>query len=336
MPERLDTLLAGTGEPGLPELRAALRDLTGPETVVAQTAALKKCVFRIRLETPHGERQIIVKRLNPVDARRNALVVEQWLPVAGLEGAGPPLVLAAAERAGRWVWHVYDDLGPADLAQFTPAGERGRVAAELVGKLHLSFADHPLLPEIRMEAGDLGVPFFASSVRDFAATLERLRRDGVAREHRGTCERLIARMDALLAELPDRAEALTVLGGPETLLHGDLWATNAFVLDTPDGLRARLIDWDHAGVGPAVYDLSTFLTRLVEADRAPVLAAYRRTLAAGGLVLPTDAELAHAFDTAERGRLANCGLWYAVAAVHGALETVDVDAWFEDLEPVIA
>src|SRR5204862_7768088 len=159
--------------------------------------------------------------------------------------------------------------------------------------------------------GASGAPFVAAGLRASPATLARPRRAGLPREPRGPCERLITRMDALLADLPDRAEALTVLGGPETLLHGDLWSSNTFVLDTPDGLRARLIDWDHAGVGPAVYDLSTFLTRLAEADRAPVLGAYRRTLAAGGLMLPTDAELAHAFDTAERGRLANCGLWSA-------------------------
>ena len=145
-------------------------------------------------------------------------------------------------------------------------------------------------------------------------------------------------MDALLAELPERAEALNVCGGPETLLHGDLWTTNTFVL--PDG-TARLIDWDHAGVGPAAYDLSTFVSRFPAAERAHVLGRYREAAARRGLTLPSDAELQLAFDTAERGRLANCGLWPAVAVSKGLDDwgwrhLRDVAGWLDELEPVIA
>src|SRR5207244_2148550 len=61
--------------------------------------------------------------------------------------------------------------------------------------------------------------------------------------------RLLQRLDVLCRELPQRARALEELGGPETLLHGDLWAINVFVIPTPNGLHARLIDWDHAASG---------------------------------------------------------------------------------------
>ena len=56
-------------------------------------------------------------------------------------------------------------------------------------------------------------------------------------------------------------------GGPELMLHGDLWTTNTFVQSTAEGPVARLIDWEHAAVGPASYDLSTFLYRFAAADR---------------------------------------------------------------------
>src|SRR2546430_11660755 len=48
-------------------------------------------------------------------------------------------------------------------------------------------------------------------------------------------------------------------GGPDTLLHGDLGPKNIFVALASDGPCARLVDWDHVGVGPAGYDVSTLL-----------------------------------------------------------------------------
>jgi fructosamine-3-kinase len=37
-----------------------------------------------------------------------------------------------------------------------------------------------------------------------------------------------------------RAQALAESGGPETLLHGDLWTVNTFVMTTPRGLKRGL------------------------------------------------------------------------------------------------
>ena len=341
MTEPLGTLLAGTGEPALVELRAALRELAGVHAIVVDERELKRRVYRVRLATAGGWRRLILKRMDPVQARRTALAVERWLPAVGLDGAGPPLAAVAAARAGDWVWHVYEDLGDAHLAGASGDDPRVRAAAELIAALHVRFADHPLLPECRAQAGDLGIRAFETNVRDLGAALGRILRAGAEPEHAALCERLIARMDALLAQRDARAEALDAFGGPETLLHGDLWTTNAFVLDGPDGPQARLIDWDHAGVGPAAYDLSTFLSRFPPADRPPVLAAYRAAVERAGLALPSAAELALAFDTAERGRLAGCGLWPAVAVLDGAPEwgwrqLAAVAEWLDELEPVLA
>src|SRR2546428_13874867 len=98
---------------------------------------------------------------------------------------------------------------------------------------------------------------------------------------------------------------LETLGGPETLLHGDLWTTNTFVATAGDGLVARLIDWDHAAVGPASYDLSTFLYRFAKRERPWILEAYQRRVAGGGTRLPPAREANPPFWNAECGRHTN-------------------------------
>ena len=160
MTEPLGTLLAGTGEPALVELRAALRELAGVHAIVVDERELKRRVYRVRLATAGGWRRLILKRMDPVQARRTALAVERWLPAVGLDGAGPPLAAVAAARAGDWVWHVYEDLGDAHLAGASGDDPRVRAAAELIAALHVRFADHPLLPECRAQAGDLGIRAF--------------------------------------------------------------------------------------------------------------------------------------------------------------------------------
>src|SRR5256712_10003264 len=97
---------------------------------------------------------------------------------------------------------------------------------------------------------------------------------------------------------------LETLGGPETLLHGDLWTTNTFVATTGDGLVARLIDWDHAAVGPASYDLSTFLYRFPRRERPWILEAYRRRPPGAARVLPPDPDPTLPFRTRRDARLA--------------------------------
>src|SRR3989454_10556112 len=132
---------------------------------------------------------------------------------------------------------------------------------------------HALLPECRHFCGDLGAPFFAANVRDAIGVLEGLVPPRVkpTPEQRALRSRLLVRLYRLRDELPGRVQRLVTLGGPETLLHGDLWTTNTFVATTGDGLVARLIDWDHAAVGPASYDLSTFLYRFPRRERPWIL-----------------------------------------------------------------
>ena len=144
----------------------------------------------------------------------------------------------------------------------------------------------------------------------------------------------------LLHEQPRRSEAFAEFAGAETLLHGDLWTTNTFVIRTSTGLRARLIDWDHAGVGPMSYDLSTFLLRFPPDQRLQLLEIYREAVAEAGWQVPGEEVLNLLFETAEYGRFANRIIWPAIALVHDRAEwpiqeLAEVERWFQDWRPVL-
>ena len=148
------------------------------------------------------------------------------------------------------------------------------------------------------------------------------------------------RIPSGLASVSASPEAMAELGGQETLLHGDLWAINVFVCQTPAGMKARLIDWDHAGIGPTIYDLSTFLLRFPERHRQWVLGLYREQIALQGWRLPGIRELNFLSETAELARYANCVIWPAIALAHDHVpwaydQLADVLQWFENLSPVI-
>src|SRR5262249_4152158 len=153
------------------------------------------------------------------------------------------------------------------------APDPGRVVAvvDLIARLHACSAGHPLLPECRRHGGDLGSAFYTSSVGDAIRALEGLRAPDVelSPDRQALRDRLLGRLYRLADEAHRRTAALRQLGGPDALLHGDLWPKNALALPDGDHFRARLIDWDRAGVGPVSYDLSTFLGRFPPRARPP-------------------------------------------------------------------
>jgi hypothetical protein len=301
-------------------------------------------VYRVRVRTDSGgSHSVILKRLDPLVAQRNQFVLNKWLPAIDLAESAPALLTVAAERHGVCVWHVYEDLGDCGLDPTAPDYDRIRTAVNLIAEIHTRFAGHPLLPECRMHGGDLGIPFFAANVRDAIRSLELLRVPAINLMPQQACvrESLLARLYRLLDEQPTRARALLETGGPETLLHGDLWTTNTLVTDTGHGLEARLIDWDHAGVGPVSYDLSIFLLRFPAEDRPWILHLYRRAVAPSGWRLPDVDELNLLFETAECARIANRVIWPAVALVREHAEwgfdaLAETAQWFDELRPVIA
>jgi hypothetical protein len=343
MIEGLENVLAGDRQPGLIELRGSLQELLGGAGGVCRflgQQALqpgKMRVVRLRFLINGQSHSVVIKRLKPEIARRNELVAQRWLPAVGLGESGPPILASSAARGGECVWHVYEDLGDFELDPRQPSPGSVASAVELIAQLHTRFAGHALLGEVRLNGGDSGMHFYESNVYDALCALEKWQPAG---EHSGLRDRLLKRLGQLRGELGARAEAQAAWGGPDTLLHGDLWAINVFVIPGLDGLRARLIDWDHAAVGPVSYDLSTFLLRFPAGQRSWIFELYRDAVAGAGWRLPDERKLNYLFETHEYARLANLIIWPAIALVTeraewGVAALTEIEQWFEQYEPVL-
>jgi hypothetical protein len=341
-------IAAGEGSPlgdlGSAELAQALAQALGPmgSVTLASRESLKPRVFRLRLVIDGRDCSLIAKRMPPEYARRNELAIRRWLPEVDLAGLAPGLRGIGAASDGSWVWHVYDDLGPWELDPVTPDPDRVAAVVRAIASLHTRFAAHPTLAECRLHGENRDASHMATMVRDAIRALERLRLQrfspiAAAAEVR---DRLLPRLRRLHAEAPARARALAEWGGPETLLHGDLWTTNTFAEPTESGIRVRFVDWDRAGVGSASYDLSTLLLRFAPGQRDGIVALYRQAAGEAGWRLPGRRELNLLFETAEYARYANRVIWPALALLRegapwGLDELRAIEGWFEALTPVL-
>ncbi len=332
--------------PGASELAALLSGLFSAERGGAEwIAALRPLkpphVYRLELVSGAAPwRSVVVKRLESAAAPRARLAAERWLPALGLADGCARLLGVAAEARGDVVWHVYEDLGDETLAA-RPDPARVAAAVDLVVRLHTRGAGHAILPDVRRYGSDFGIGYFTANLRDAIAALEALQTSGIEApgEFAGLAALLLRRLLGLLADVERRASVFARSGGPDTLLHGDLWPINTFVDSTAARLRACLVDWDRVGVGPFAYDLSTLLFRFPVHERAAVLDVYRRAVARAGWSLPRAADLKLMCETAELARYANRVIWPALALVReqaawGFSELAEVERWFEALDTV--
>src|SRR5437016_5785746 len=216
----LERALEQWQEPGAANLCELLERMVGDgigagSERTMQLERLKQAVYRLRIGSAPS-RTLVLKRHPPAVAQADRLLVERWLPALGLGDGCPRLLAAAAERAGRWVWHVYEDLGDESLAvQRLPW--RLEAAVDFIAELHTRAANHPILAEVRWRARDHGVYFFTANLRDSIATLEALAippRD-VPHEFARARERLLHRLYSLREEAPRRVQAMEEAGGPE-------------------------------------------------------------------------------------------------------------------------
>jgi hypothetical protein len=343
MIEGLNCIFEGADLPGRDALGALIERLLGGSRLRGQVTAEEQIgctrVWRLGLEVDGTPRALIIKFLTLNRSLREQRIVSYWLPAIGMGRNGPPVLGRAGVANGAGVWHVYADLGDCTLERQSIDPVALRSGMQAVARLHRGFAGHPLLGDCRMTGGDLGREFFLSSVRDALGALGGLRppRAALPEEHRAIRDRLRERLLRLLDEAPRRMQALEEFGGPETLLHGDLWPSNLLVVH---GDEARLIDWDHAGVGPGTYDLSNLVMRLPVGLRLRALADYRDAGGACGRCSPGRDDLNFLFETAEYARLANCVIWPALdfwkRPRPWALERLaSIDGWFEKLEPAL-
>jgi hypothetical protein len=304
-------------------LAAALGRLTDggtdPVRVVSATL-LGESVHRLELGCA-DRGSVVVKRLRSSRARLEQRVTDRWLPGVGLDGLGPPRLATVAEPDGAFVWHVYDDLGARGLDR--PDVDAGTLdlAMGRLADLHARFAGHLLLPEVRFAAGDLGVYFYTRSVRDALATVDRLRPPQLmlSPEDAAIRDGVLARLQTLRDSEPARARLLEECAGPETLVHGDLTRANVFVLDG----AVRLIDWDHVGVAPAAFDLSTQVAQHPPDRRPLVVDSYTAAMAERGFPFRVDTDWDLLVGTFEAGRLANQLIWLATGLLEGTEQTFE-------------
>jgi Ser/Thr protein kinase RdoA (MazF antagonist) len=350
-----------SGEPaeGLPLAEAGIgqrRDISGPVAPDAEPwlqgpvcralgarsvrvlarERLKQNVHRLQVEVDRAERSVIAKRSQPEVARRNWLVARRWLPAVDLAGLAPPILGLAADPDGQAAWHLYEELPGDSLSREGLSDSEARAALDAIARVHASFIGHPLLRECRLWGGDRGIAFYSGNVSD---ALNALAGRGPEAGYR---DALVERMEALRAQEEQRRESLSRFGGPETLLHGDLWTTNAIVMRTRQGVDARFVDWDEAAVGPVVFDLSTFLLQFDRSRRPALLDHYRESLhRLAGWRLSDDAALNDALVTVAYARLASLLVW-TLASAEQADETwlpgrlSDTVGWLDEVEPVLA
>jgi len=337
--EQLARCLNERREPGVGELCEALERLLDG-TAAADDAIglerLQKAVYRLRVGGASGH-TLVIKRHTPAMAHTDRLVAERWLPALGLGDGYPQLLTAAAQHEGRWVWHVYEDLR-ADALIDHCEDPRLEAAIDLIARLHTSGMGHAVLPEVRWHARDHGARSWIASLRDGISLLEALATVRTPATFAVARCRLLERLYWLLDAAPGQVRLMEEAGEPETLLHGDLGPKNIFVALAGDHARARLIDWDHVGVGPASYDVSTLLYQSSPDDRPWLLSRYRAALERAGHPLPDDRQLNALFHAAEIARGVSSVIWPAMALLNDGAEwgrsgLVDLDDWFERLRP---
>ncbi len=349
MIEGLGHILGGNGQAGVPELQRLLQRIlsrgSGSARLIEASNLKPRTarIYRLRFDLDGQIHSLVAKRLKPAIAQANELLVGRWLPAVGLGDHAPALLGVAAEEDGKGVWHVHEDLGDWALDPNQPEPQRVTAAVDLIAQLHIRFAEHPLLAECRFHGRDHGIYSYESNVRDAIRALGCLEscRMKLSSESWALRGRLLERLEHLREEAPARAAALAEMGGPETLLHGDLWPVNTFAIPTAQGIQARLIDWDQVGAGPASYDLSTFLIRFPANHRLWILDLYRRAVARAGWRLPAIHDLNLLFETAEFARYVNLLVWPAIAVSRDnpayALEQLaEVERWFIDWKQVIS
>ena len=205
------------------------------------------------------------------DPEREACVYERLLPRGP---AGPPRYLGAALEGGR-SWLFIESIEGRNLFQ---VGELGlwEEAARWLARFHAAFAGDPRHLLRRCPLVERDADFYRGWI---SRALE------FSREPEGPSP---AAVEWLSERHEPVVEALRAL--PQTIVHGEFYASNVLVDDRAAVPRVAPVDWELAGTGPGVLDLAALVSGWPAADREAMREAYAN--ACGGLLDPRDLELA--------------------------------------------
>jgi aminoglycoside phosphotransferase (APT) family kinase protein len=189
------------------------------------------------------------------DPEREALVYELLLPAAP---AGPPRFHASLLEPGCH-WLFVEWVAGRELYQ---VGERElwEDAARWLAGFHRQFAAEPAR---------------------FADRCRLLRRDGAFYRSWISRAREFSHepggpSPAVVEWLADRHEPVVeaLLALPQTIVHGEFYASNVLVDDRAMPVRVAPVDWELTGTGPGLLDLAALVGGWPAADRAALAAAY--------------------------------------------------------------
>jgi hypothetical protein len=136
-------------------------------------------------------------------------------------------------------------------------------AARWLAALHTRFANRPDPPAARLLTHDAeAYRVWSRRAADFA---------------RGSAKKRFAWLAERYDRVIDRLLAL-----PPTLLHGEFYASNVLVADTPNGRRVSPVDWEVAGWGPGALDLAALTAGgWTDDERTALARAYHDGLGGG-------------------------------------------------------
>lgn len=276
---------------GAPSDLSGTRGRAVDGTRVVEVEPLSPRAFRVELDGRRAE-SVIAKALGDDEATTVESVLSGWLPELGLGDLAPRLYATVEGQDTKLQFFEVLDGTPLS-ARVDRSGVQA--AATALARLHTTAAASARTRRWAGPVADRGDGYVARWLDAAAAAAQ-------ACGHAALQDVLADRY----AEVASEGGALDRAGGPVTLLHGDPWPQNIVVTAGPS-CKARLVDWDRAGVGRAAYDITTLLLRLPSDARGWAYEAYRSEVVDAEVPSPkTLGVLARHFEV---GRLSELTWW---------------------------
>jgi aminoglycoside phosphotransferase (APT) family kinase protein len=182
--------------------------------------------------------------------------LETYRRIIGPAGIGPRCVAAVSEPDRSRHWLLLERVPGVELWQVGEL-ETWRGVARWLAGFHARFADRA--DELRGANPHL---------IDYARPWFRSWRDRAVEAMSGSSDPRASALIAALGRYDDVIGTLEAM--PPTLIHGELYPSNVLVV----GDAVYPIDWEMAGIGPALIDLAALAGGYGEAERGSIVEAY--------------------------------------------------------------
>jgi len=190
--------------------------------------------------------------------------IESYQSILGSETMGTAVCYGAVASAGRY-WLFLEKVAGHELYQEGDLAVWADVARWLAG-MHDRFSDRS--EELRHTHVHL-LHYDGAYYRRWLDRTQQGTGWGDAAEGAAALRRVASALDAALERLGTM---------PVTFVHGELYASNVLVADTPAGRRVCPVDWEMAGLGPGLLDLAALCTGWDNGSRRVIALSYHAAL----------------------------------------------------------